>query len=299
METLSPIYRAQGVVKQYPIGDRVIEILHGIDLDISPGEFVLLIGPSGCGKSTFMYLLFGLEAPSKGKVTFDGTDVFSLSDDARTNLRSRSISMIHQQPIWIKSLTVRENIAFPLTLQQVNRIDALKKADRLLSTLHLDKLASHHPHELSVGEQQRCSFMRSLITDPKVIFADEPTGSLDTDSSIVVMELFRKINADLGKTVIMVTHNMSHLPYGSKIVSMLDGRITNVDLKRPPSASQENRSIVDVISTWHEKEHQESPAPAAEPRLTPKPTIQGEKTSTTQTRLAADIVKAQERAAKK
>lgn len=289
-EKIDTVYRAKNVVKRYPIGEREVEILHGLDLEIVAGEFVLLIGPSGCGKSTFMYLLFGLEPPTTGEVFYKKDNLFLLDDNSRANLRSRQIAMVHQQPIWIKALSVRENIAFPLSLQRKPLKEALETADRLLSVLHLEKLANSHPHELSVGEQQRCSLIRSMITDPDVIFADEPTGSLDTDSSVVVMELLKKINEQLGKTIIMVTHNMSHLPYGTKIVSMLDGRINNVEEKRPPSKSDSGKTILDVISSWHTEEHKDNPS--AEPELKAKPTDPQKPISTTEKRLSADITRA-------
>lgn len=297
---LDTIYKATGVSKQYPIGDRKVEILHDLNLDIVSGEFVMLIGPSGCGKSTFMYLLFGLEPPTQGKVLFEGIDVFGLSDDKRTELRSRKIAMIHQQPIWIKSLTVRENVAFPLLLHKTPHKPAFEAAGRLLEVLHLTHLADHHPHELSVGEQQRCSFMRALIINPQVIFADEPTGSLDTDSSVVVMELFHKINRELGKTIVMVTHNLSHLPYASKVVSLLDGRITNVETKREPAKPLNSNDIFDVVSNWHSIEHQEATNDSKEPEFKPKaPPTPDKKINTTAKRLNADIVAASERTVSK
>lgn len=297
---LDTIYKATDVSKQYPIGDRKVEILHNLNLDIVSGEFVMLIGPSGCGKSTFMYLLFGLEPPTRGQVMFEDVDVFKLSDDERTELRSRKIAMIHQQPIWIKSLTVRENVAFPLLLHKTPHKPAFEAAGRLLEVLHLTHLADHHPHELSVGEQQRCSFMRALIVNPQVIFADEPTGSLDTDSSIVVMELFNKINRELGKTIVMVTHNLNHLPYASKVVSLLDGRITNVETRHEPVAPLNNDDIIDVVSNWHSIEHQAAADDSKEPELKPKtPPAAGKKIDTTAKRLNADIVAASERTIKK
>jgi len=239
------------LVKRYPIGDREVEILHGLDLQIEQGEFVMLIGPSGCGKSTFMYIMFGLEPATEGTVNFQGRNINNLTDDQRCHLRNHEMTMVHQQPIWIKALTVKENIAFPLYLQRFPRKIALEKANALLDVLNLTDLANKHPHELSVGEQQRCSFMRALITDPSLVFADEPTGSLDTDASIVVMELFKKINQQLGTTIVMVTHNLSHLPYASKIVSMLDGKLEKVETKSPASkAYSEQKSILDVIGSW-------------------------------------------------
>lgn len=240
--------------KRYPIGEREVEILHGMDLDIEQGEFVMLIGPSGCGKSTFMYILFGLEPASEGIVHFQDRNINNLSDEDRCHLRNHDMTMVHQQPIWIKALTVAENVAFPLFLQRVPRKKAVEQAMVLLDVLNLTTLGEKHPHELSVGEQQRCSFMRALITDPVLVFADEPTGALDTDASIVVMELFKKINVQLGKTIVMVTHNLSHLPYATKVVSMLDGKIENIEKKSPAStAYSDKRKIIEVISTWKGK----------------------------------------------
>lgn len=289
MEVNSVVYKAEGVVKSYPIGDRTVEILHGIDLEVFAGEFVMLIGPSGCGKSTFMYLLFGLEPPSTGTISLNGENIFKMNDDRRAQMRSKQIAMIHQQPIWIKALTVQENIAFPLIIERGNKKQAMDKANQLLKVLHLEHLGAHHPHELSVGEQQRCSFMRSLISDPDVLFADEPTGNLDTDSSVVVMELFKKINQQLGKTVIMVTHNLNHLPYATKVVSMIDGKIVNIETKSKPIKPPQTGSIIEAISSWHTIEHDKT---TGEPELTPKPVTTSEEQLTTAKRLTSDIRRA-------
>lgn len=270
-KTAETILKAQGLIKRYPIGDREIEILHGLDLDVHPGEFVMLIGPSGCGKSTFMYILFGLELATQGTVSFRTQDIARMSDDERAHLRNREMSMVHQQPIWIKALTVKENIAFPLTLQQQSKAFSLKQAGRLLDVLNLGHLAEKHPNELSVGEQQRCSLMRSLIADPHIVFADEPTGSLDTDASIVVMELFKKINTELGKTIVMVTHNMSHLPYATKVVSMLDGTIRNVETKQPPSPNVgTSADLIDAVSSWREPKSTPTPTGSADQPSAPE-----------------------------
>ena len=217
-----------------------------------------------------MYLMFGLEPPSEGKIYFNNQDIFAMHEDQRTELRSHHIAMVHQQPIWIKALSVRENVAFPLLLHRIPKSDAVAKADRMLHVLNLEKLANQHPHELSVGEQQRCSLMRSLITEPEVIFADEPTGNLDTDSSIVVMELLKTINEQLGKTIIMVTHNMSHMPYGSKIVSMIDGKIVNVEVKRPPASPDNNKGISDILGSWADRNATATTKPASDSSATGK-----------------------------
>lgn len=244
------VYKIENVKRSYPVGERTVEILHGLSVEIERGEFVMLIGPSGCGKSTFMNIMFSLEPPSEGTVSFDGQNLYTLSENTRTALRNTKLSMVHQQSIWIKALTVRENIAFPLMLHRDDASKSFQLADQLLDVLHLKDLAHHHPQDLSVGEQQRCSFMRSLITNPEVVFADEPTGNLDTDSSIVVMELFKKINQQLGKTIIMVTHNLGHLPYATKVVTMLDGSIVQTEQKQPPAKPQSNKSIIETIGSW-------------------------------------------------
>lgn len=277
---VNKIITVQNMVKRYAIGDRYVEILHSLSVDIEPGEFVMLIGPSGCGKSTFMYIMFGLEFPTEGKVWYRDVDLYALKDEKRTRLRSEKITMIHQQPIWIKALTVKENIAFPLLLRRASKQESIKQAIQLLEVLHLEKLADKHPSELSVGEQQRCSFMRSLITNPEVVFADEPTGNLDTDASIVVMELFKKINEKLGKTIVMVTHNLSHLPYASKVVSMLDGRIEKVEVKRPPANAHGNGTdMMTEVRSWltERQDNTQPPVPTSAPAVS-NTTVEGAKT---------------------
>ena len=202
----------------------VIEVLKGINIKINHGDFTIIFGPSGCGKSTMLHCLLGLEKPTEGKITIEGEDFYDMSEDDRALLRRHKIGMIYQQSLWIGSLNVYENVTFPLHLLDYDEAIIKQKAAESLSLVGLEKWANYRPTELSSGQQQKISLARSLMTEPLLIVADEPTGNLDTVSGRELLETFMKL-VEKGKTIIMVTHDLEYLKYATKIFHVVDGEI--------------------------------------------------------------------------
>lgn len=218
------VIQADKIVKYFQVGHRLIQILKGIDVAIHEGEFIILFGSSGCGKSTLLNTLLGLEIPTEGKVTFLNKNIYTYDEDGRSQIRKEGIGFISQQQNWIKSLNVIENVAFPLTLRGFLRGEREEKALQFLTMVKMQEAAYQAPTELSSGEQQKVSFARALISNPQVLIADEPTGNLDSKSSIELMDLFKEYNLK-GHTIIMVTHDLKFLSYATRSINLSDGQI--------------------------------------------------------------------------
>lgn len=218
-----------GVHKQFRVGDQDVQVLKGIDITINKGEFVIVFGPSGCGKSTLLHLILGLEDPTSGSIDFMGVTLNDKQEeDFTSTFRKINIGIVHQQPLWVKSLSVRENVALPLMLSGENKNVALNKSINMLQQVNMLNWADYFPTELSAGQQQRVAMARALVTDPEVIVADEPTGNLDFESGKNILGLFYDLNHNLGKTIILVTHDLEYLIYADKAFQMLDGLVTEV-----------------------------------------------------------------------
>lgn len=223
------IIEVRGLHKSFKVGSQDIKVLDGVDVDIKHGDFVIILGPSGCGKSTLLHILLGLEPPTSGAVTFLGTDLYQNTDeDIRANFRKNHIGMVFQQPNWVKSLRVWENVAFPLLLLGMTKEQTMGKALSMLAKLEMSSWANYMPTELSGGQQQRVSLARALINNPEIIVADEPTGNLDYKSGQTIMEILSKLNQELQKTVIMVTHDLEYVKYAQTIIRILDGKVVGV-----------------------------------------------------------------------
>ncbi|MCR5112412.1 MAG: ABC transporter ATP-binding protein [Acholeplasmatales bacterium] len=200
------------------------KVIKGITLNIEEGQMVTIIGQSGSGKSTLLYLLSGLEQPSSGKVFFNDRLINNLSDKEMSDIRKKEIGFIFQFYNLIDNLSVLDNIMFPIILNGTNKKEARQKALDYAKIVGLDNKVYSLPHELSGGEQQRVSIARALSINPKIIFADEPTGNLDSKMGIEIMELLKKINKDYNTTIIMVTHNNDLLKYFDYIIHIKDGK---------------------------------------------------------------------------
>ncbi len=231
------------VNKSFLIGSQQVEILKEITFNVNEGDFLVIFGPSGCGKSTLLHSLLGLEPPTSGKIDFLGTNLFTLpTEDDRADFRKQNIGMVYQQPNWIKSLTVVENVIFPLLLGGVSKETAQPRAEAMLSVVGMGEWAGYIPTELSSGQQQRVALARALIIDPRVIIADEPTGNLDFESGQNLMELLTRLNRE-GKTVIMVTHDLDYLKFAKTAIRMLDGRIVGSYSNHPGDKEELNAQI--------------------------------------------------------
>jgi putative ABC transport system ATP-binding protein len=209
--------------KVYRTGRVDVPALRGVNLDVPPGEFLAIMGPSGCGKSTLLHVIGGLAQATKGRVLLDGNDLAAMGDAARTNLRRHKVGFVFQRFNLLPTLTARGNIAIAQYIHgdgyDPHRFDVVTKMLGLEGRLH------HKPSEMSGGEQQRVAIARAIINEPKILLADEPTGNLDTKNSDIVLEMLRRLNKDLGQTIVMITHNPEATTYCDRVVHMRDGII--------------------------------------------------------------------------
>lgn len=241
-----PIIEFQSVFKSFKVGRGNVDVLNDISLDIYPGEFVIIFGPSGCGKSTLLNTLVGLEKPTQGKVFVRGEDLYSLGHDDRSNFRRKKFGIVYQQPNWIKSLNVAENVAFPLCVMGKKERLSIKRAANILNLFRLEEFIKSTPTELSGGQQQRVSVARALITNPWIIIADEPTGNLDSVSAADLMYVMQFLNNESKRTIIMVTHNLDYEKYATKIIKMADGKISSIKIKSHVNVD-EDEEVEDIV----------------------------------------------------
>ncbi len=211
--------------KNYPMGECVIPVLKDIDLKIKEKEFVSIMGPSGSGKSTLLYLMGGLEKPTSGQISINGSDILKFSDEEECKFRRSTIGFVFQSYNLIPNLTVVENIVLPLQLDQKKTSDYAKRLDEILDIVGLSEHKNHTPKELSGGQQQRVAIARAIITNPKILFADEPIGNLDSKTGITILELLNRINQDMGMTIVMVTHSKESAEYGNRVIELKDGEV--------------------------------------------------------------------------
>lgn len=197
----------RGVRKEYQRGTTMLPILEGVEMDVPAGAFQALMGPSGSGKSTLLNLIAGLDRPTRGQVTVAGTAIHELGDGALAAFRARHVGIVFQAYNLIPVLTARENVELPLLLGSLSRSERRKRAETALRVVGLEGRYDHFPRQLSGGQEQRVAIARAIVCDPDLVIADEPTGDLDKKSAEEVLELFRKLNRELGKTIVMVTHD--------------------------------------------------------------------------------------------
>ena len=217
------VLEARRVWKVY--GTKVqVKALQGIDLPISEGEFVAIQGPSGSGKSTLMHILGCLERPTQGEVVIEGVNIAELSQDELAEIRGKKMGFVFQQFNLLPRTTAQKNVEMPLVFLGIGRRERHKRAAELLDEVGLGDRLNHTSSQLSGGEQQRVAIARALVSNPTIIFADEPTGNLDTNSSMEIMAILRKLN-DEGKTLVVVTHDSEIANWADRIVHMQDGRI--------------------------------------------------------------------------
>ncbi len=212
------------VKKIYQMGEQVVRALNGVTLDINKNEYVALMGPSGSGKSTLMNMLGCLDTPTSGTYLLNGENVGTLVDDELAEIRNKEIGFVFQPFNLIPRLSSLENVALPLVYSGMKKSDRLDKAYQVLESVGLGDRVDHKPNELSGGQRQRVAVARALVNDPSIILADEPTGNLDTKTSIEIMSLFEKIHNN-GNTVILVTHEPDIAEHAHRIIRLRDGLI--------------------------------------------------------------------------
>jgi putative ABC transport system ATP-binding protein len=221
------VISVKNLVKTYVVGEVEVKALRGVDLDVQPGEFLSVTGPSGSGKSTFMHIIGCLDKPSSGNYFLDGEDVSRMSKDQLAVVRNRKIGFVFQGFNLLSRTSALDNVELPLLYghSPLKTADRHKKAMEVLTAVGLGNRADHHPNQLSGGQQQRVAIARSLINNPSILLADEPTGNLDTRTSIEVMDIFQHLNTDRGITVLLITHEQDIAEYGTRIVQFRDGHV--------------------------------------------------------------------------
>ena len=222
-----PILVADGVRKVYRTGEVEVEALKELDLTVNRGELVSVMGPSGSGKTTLLNCLSGLDAIDGGRVKVEGRDLFAMSDAARTTHRAKYMGFIFQAFNLIPAFTVVENVELPLLLTGTRQKEARPRAVEMLGRVGLAHRTDHRPNELSGGEQQRVAVARALVARPAIVWADEPTGNLDTHMADQIVELLHELNRTDGQTIVLVTHDLGIGASASRLVKMLDGRLVS------------------------------------------------------------------------
>jgi putative ABC transport system ATP-binding protein len=219
----APLIRLRGLAKSYQRGGQTIPVLEGIDLDIAAGDFIALMGPSGSGKSTLLNLLAGIDQPTAGTIEIAGTDIATLSEGELADWRAANIGFIFQFYNLMPVLTALENVELPLLLTPLKPAERREQALKALQLVGLDDRVEHYPNELSGGQQQRVAIARALASDPTLIVADEPTGDLDRHTAEEVLSLLDRLNRELGKTIVMVTHDPKAAARARRLVELEKG----------------------------------------------------------------------------
>ena len=220
------VVRLDNVVKTYSMGESEVHALRGISFEIEQGEFLSIMGPSGSGKSTCMNMIGCLDRPTSGIVEINGKETAKMTEKELAVLRNQTVGFVFQQYHLIPSMNVLENVMLPLKYQKVEKSERVERAKKALEAVGLGDRLKHRPHELSGGQKQRVAIARAIITEPKILLADEPTGALDSSTGKQVMELFKTINREKGTTVIIVTHDPGIGASTQRCIKILDGQVT-------------------------------------------------------------------------
>lgn len=236
---MKKVIEVKQLYKLYRVGDSVVRALNGVDFEIYEGEFCAIVGTSGSGKSTLLNMLAGLERPTKGEVIISGHHIEKLNEDQLVKFRRDNVGFIFQSFHLLGTMNATENVALPLSFQGVPKSVRMKKADKMLDLVNLTKHKKHYPTQMSGGQQQRVGVARALVVDPKIIFADEPTGNLDSHTSEEVMTLMQKVVREQKKTLVMVTHDNHLASYADRIFHIIDGEIVKIEDNR--KESEENQ----------------------------------------------------------
>lgn len=226
-----PVLEAQSITKTYKIGERQIDVLKDVSLKIEAGEVVAIVGSSGSGKSTLISMLSGLDQPTRGRIFVNGQDITDKTEDELAPLRNREIGFVFQSFHLIPSLTAMENIMFPAELNGDPR--AFAKAEALLRRVGVWERVDNFPHQLSGGEKQRVAICRALINQPNIVFADEPTGNLDSANSIEILNLLFELHHEKQTTLVLVTHNMEIAKMADRVIPLHDGEIVRDETHQP------------------------------------------------------------------
>lgn len=219
------VVKIENLIKTYKMGENEVQALRGVSFEIKQGEFLAIMGPSGSGKSTCMNMIGCLDRPTSGLVEINGKQTAKMTEKELSILRNKTIGFVFQQYHLISSMTVLENVMLPLKYQRLEKSKRKELALKALESVGLSDRLNHRPHELSGGQKQRVAIARAMVTSPKILLADEPTGALDSVTGKQVMELFRKINKEQGTTIIIVTHDPGIGESMERCIRILDGQL--------------------------------------------------------------------------
>src|SRR3982750_3322608 len=226
MAATPTVISVRNLVKTYVVGEVEVRALRGVNLDVDAGEFLAVTGPSGSGKSTFMHIIGCLDRPTSGQYFLDGEDVSRMSKDALAAVRNTKIGFVFQGFNLLSRTTALDNVELPLLYRGgMKTAERHRRALKALKAVGLENRADHHPNQLSGGQQQRVAIARALINQPSILLADEPTGNLDTKTSIEVMDIFQRLNREHNITVVLITHERDIAEYGTRIVTFRDGLV--------------------------------------------------------------------------
>ena len=246
----SALITVTGLDKQFTFKSGVIGVLHDVNFQVNHPSFTIIFGPSGSGKTTLLNVLSGLEPPTAGRVVVAGQDLYQLDPDQRAYFRACFIGIVHQENYWVKALSVLENVAMPLYLIGSEKAAALQAARTSLEQVGMADFAHHEPTLLSGGQQQRVQMARALVANPELILADEPTGNLDSRNGKMIIDLLLQCQRELGRTVILITHNIEYLSLADQQLYMLDGKV--VEARRgqelPPDILQSLRTQITQLT---------------------------------------------------
>ena len=229
---MQKVIEVNDLYKLYRVGDEAVRALNGVSFQIYKGEFCAIVGTSGSGKSTLLNMLAGLEKPTKGEVVISGRHIEKMNEEQLVKFRREHVGFIFQSFHLIGTLDAVENVALPLSFRGVKRSVRMKKADQMLDLVKLGKHKKHLPNQMSGGQQQRVGVARALVMEPDIIFADEPTGNLDSHTSKEVMHLMQTVVREQKRTLVMVTHDLQLASYADRIFHIIDGKIVKVEEKQ-------------------------------------------------------------------
>ena len=239
---MEKVIEVKNLYKLYRVGDEVVRALDGVDFNIYKGEFCAIVGTSGSGKSTLLNMLAGLEKPTKGEIVIAGKHIEKLSEDQLVSFRRERIGFIFQSYNLLNTMNAVENIALPLAFRGMAKKERLKKAEKYLNLVGLEKVGDHMPNQMSGGQQQRVGIARALAVHPQIIFADEPTGNLDSHTTMDVLKLMQKIVREQKQTLVMVTHDNTLAAYADRVFHIIDGKIVKIEENhRSGEEDNENR----------------------------------------------------------
>ena len=227
-----PVIQVKNLYKIYRVGENKVRALNGVDLTIYRGEFCSIVGTSGSGKSTMLNMLAGLEKPTKGEIVIAGQHLEKMNENQLVKFRREHVGFIFQSFNLLGTMDAVENVALPLMFRGVPKKERMEKADKMLELVGLSKHKDHRPNEMSGGQQQRVGVARALVLDPEIIFADEPTGKLDSNTSAEVMRLMQKVVRERNQTLVMVTHDNHLASFADRIFHIIDGKIVKIEDNR-------------------------------------------------------------------